>query len=54
MKFNELLSNSKAQFLLDVFSVKSISAIETSLTEENGKIQDNKELDIQLGRMNID
>ena len=37
MTINELLSNSKSQFSLDVFSAKSISAVEAALTEKNGK-----------------
>nr|WP_281720260.1 N-6 DNA methylase [Nitrosomonas nitrosa] len=37
MTINELLSNSKNQFSLDVFSAKSIAAVETALSEKNGK-----------------
>ena len=37
MTINELLSNSKSQFSLDVFSAKSISAVEAALTDKNGK-----------------
>ena len=37
MTINDLLTNSKNQFSLDVFGAKSISAIEAALTERNGK-----------------
>lgn len=37
MTINELLTNSKSQFSLDVFSAKSIAAVEAALTEKNGK-----------------
>ncbi len=37
MTINELLSNSKSQFSLDVFSQKSIAEVEASLFEKGGK-----------------
>lgn len=37
MTINELLSNSKSQFSLDVFSTKSRAAVEAAMTEKNGK-----------------
>ncbi len=37
MIINELLSNSKSQLSLDVFSAKNKAAVEAALTEKNGK-----------------
>ncbi|HEY5504968.1 MAG TPA: N-6 DNA methylase [Sedimentisphaerales bacterium] len=37
MTINEILTSSKSQFSLDVFSAKSIAAVEATLTEKNGK-----------------
>lgn len=37
MTIHELISNSKSQFSLDVFSAKTIAAVESVLTERNGK-----------------
>jgi hypothetical protein len=37
MTVNELLADSKNQFSLDIFSTKSIAAVEAALTEKNGK-----------------
>jgi hypothetical protein len=36
MTINELLTNSKSQFSLDVFSAKGIAAVEAALTEKEG------------------
>lgn len=40
MTIHELLTNSKSQFSLDVFSAKSIAAVEAALTEKNGALED--------------
>jgi type I restriction enzyme M protein len=37
MTINELLANSNSQFSLDIFSAKSIAAVDAALTERNGK-----------------
>jgi type I restriction enzyme M protein len=37
MTINELLADSKGQFSLDIFSPKSIAAVEAALIEKNGK-----------------
>jgi len=37
MTINELLANSNSQFSLDIFSAKSIAAVEAALTEKNGR-----------------
>src|SRR5215831_2933204 len=37
MTINELMADAKGQFSLDIFSAKSIAAVEAALTEKNGK-----------------
>jgi type I restriction enzyme M protein len=37
MTINEILTNSKSRFSLDVFSAKSIADVEAALTKKNGK-----------------
>ena len=37
MTINELLAGSNSQFSLDIFSAKSIAAVDAALTEKNGK-----------------
>ncbi len=37
MTIHELLSKAAGQFALDIFSAKSIAAVEAALTERNGK-----------------
>lgn len=37
MTINELFTSSESQFSLDIFSAKTIAAVEAALTEKNGK-----------------